>query len=300
MAFEPSGELKIHIAETDTRAPKFGPHQIDLESTPSHKSPEDGESQGNEVFPGVSPKTRSILNGIAASHRANDRDDDLAPTIPANFGTHTIDTAANFLQRKQLVVTVPQFPNINGLEPWEAAICRGLIAATGSHDNRELPWFLEVMTKTHDELDDPSVEDIFMMLDAPLATALMKTLPTQLRNRVAQLESSALKRWKVVTGRQVAWMVLDWFKTDIHRSTFSSFEDINSLSWKGDSQSQMEKFLQDWDYLVENLGPNTMGPEALRDMSQSKWLNSTVLKDDTDHYKRARTQGPGVDADYSM
>ena len=180
-------KLKRHIAEIDTRAPKFGPQQIDLESTPSKKSPEDGESQGNEVFPGVSPKTRSILNGIAASHRANDRNVALAPTIPANFGTHTIDTAANFLQRKQLVVTVPQFPNINGLEPWEAAICRGLIAATGSHDNRELPWFLEVMTKTYYELGDPSVDGRLMMLDTPLATALPKTLPMQLRTRVAQL-----------------------------------------------------------------------------------------------------------------
>ena len=67
-----------------------------------------------------------------------------------------------------------------------------MIAATGSHDVRELPWFLEVRTKTYDDLDDPSVEGRVMMLDAPLAAALMNTLPMQLRNRVAQLESSAL------------------------------------------------------------------------------------------------------------
>ena len=78
------------------------------------------------------------------------------------------------------------------------------------------------------------------------------------------------------------------------------FEDINSLSWKGDSQSQMEKFLQDWDYLVENLGPNTMGAEALRDIFQSKWSNPTVRKEDIAHYKRARAKGPGVDADYIL
>ena len=48
---------------------------------------------------------------------------------------------------------------------------------------------------------------------------------------IAKLESDALKQMKVVTGRQVAWMILDWFKTDIHKSTCPSFEDINGVGW---------------------------------------------------------------------
>ena len=79
-----------------------------------------------------------------------------------------------------------------------------------------------------------------MVLDAPLATALMKTLPAQLRNRVATLETDALKQMNMVTGRQVAGTNLDWFTRDMHKSTFSSFEDINGIGWKGDTPSQME------------------------------------------------------------
>ena len=45
---------------------------------------------------------------------------------------------------------------------------------------------------------------------------------------------------KVVTGRQVAWMIWDWFIPDINKYTFSRFEDINGLGWKGDAPSQIE------------------------------------------------------------
>ena len=111
-----------------------------------------------------------------------------------------------------MVVTVPPFPNTNGLEAWGAALCRGLIAAAGSHGRMEIAWLMEVMNKTYDQLGDPNVEERFKLLDAPLATALMKTLPSQHRKRVATLESDALKQMKVAVGRQVAWMIMDWFK----------------------------------------------------------------------------------------
>ena len=80
------------------------------------------------------------------------------------------------------------------------------------------------------------------------------------------MESYALTNLTMITGRQVAWMILDWFKTDIHKSTFSCFEDVNNLGWKGDTPSQMEGFLNDWDYLIDNLGTGTMNEDAQRDM----------------------------------
>ena len=101
-------------------------------------------------------------------------------------------------------------------------------------------------------------------------------------------------------GRQVAWMILDWFKTDIHKSTFSCFEDISNIGWKGDTPSQMEQFLNDWDYLVENLGPNMLTEEASKDMFASKWFQSNALKEDIAHYKRARAKGPNVDPDFTL
>ena len=110
----------------------------------------------------------------------------------------------------------------------------------------------------------------------------------------------AMSHGRMVTGRQIAWMIWDWFKTDIHKSTFSNFEDINGLCWKGDTPSQMEQFLQDWDYLIDNLGPNTMTIDAQRDMFHSTWCKSTVLKEDIAHYKRARAKGPGVDPDFTI
>ena len=69
-------------------------------------------------------------------------------------------------------------------EAWGAALCRGMFAAAGSHERRGIAWCMEVTNKTHDQLGDPNVEERFKLLDAPLATALMKTLPLQLRKEL--------------------------------------------------------------------------------------------------------------------
>ena len=51
-----------------------------------------------------------------------------------------------------------------------------MVVAAGHHGHREIPWFMEVTRKTYGPLGDPRVEERFMVLDTPLATALMKNL----------------------------------------------------------------------------------------------------------------------------
>ena len=70
---------------------------------------------------------------------------------------------------------------------------------------------MECTVKAYEQLYDPYQEERFLLLEPPLATALIKTVPVHLRKRIAKLETEALKKYKMVTGRQVAWMSLDWF-----------------------------------------------------------------------------------------
>ena len=113
------------------------------------------------------------MTGIASAFVGVNQNTALAPALPANICAYALDDAANnFHRRKQVNDTVPAFPKLNALEPWKAAVCRGLVAAAGYRDTRDMLWFLEVTGKTYDQLGDPRVEAIFMVLDAPLATAL--------------------------------------------------------------------------------------------------------------------------------
>ena len=71
-------------------------------------------------------------------------------------------------------------------------------------------------------------------------------------------------------GTHTAWMIVYGFKTDTHNSTFSCFEDMIKLAWPCDSRSHMEGILNEWDSLIENIGPTAMTIEAHRDLFASK------------------------------
>ena len=63
--------------------------------------------------------------------------------LPASFGMNNPGTAAHaFQHHTQVTVVVPAFPTTNGLETWEAGVCRGIAAADASHVRREIVWFL--------------------------------------------------------------------------------------------------------------------------------------------------------------
>ena len=166
---------------------------------------------------------------------------------------------------KAITVTVPSFPKINGLDAWKTAVCRGLASAAGQFDQAEVAWFAEVYTKSFEELGASVSARRFGILEQPLAMALLKTVPDQLRTRMNRLEATAIKEGKLITGRQVAWKILEWFKTDAYQNTYSTMSDLSNLGWRGDSAAQMEHFLVDWDYMLEHL-PQVLGDESMRDM----------------------------------
>ena len=174
---------------------------------------------------------------------------------------------------------------------------RNLVAASPYADDREIEWLKEIESHTYDDLGK-SNSARFRLLDLQLAAALVKILPDQLRIRAQAKEMEAYKRNSTISGRQIAHMIYEWFKTDVHTSTLFSFNDLSALTWLGDKPENMEKFLQNWGHIMEHM-QYTMPAECLRDLSYRQVQNSTVLKEDLSHYRREMRKGPGA-TDYTL
>ena len=125
-------------------------------------------------------------------------------------------------------VSAPTFPRTQQLTMWKISLVRNLVAASPYADQQEAPWFKEIEGKSFDELGK-SGSARFQLLDSQLAAALVKILPDQLRTRVQAKEMDAYKRNTTITGRQIVFMIYEWFKTDAHMSTFFSFNDLEGL-----------------------------------------------------------------------
>ena len=153
----------------------------------------------------------------------------------------------------------------------------------------------QAKTATFEQLADSGGQR-FHHLDAALATALIKTVPSQLRIRIQKKEDELIKVAKVIKGRQVVWMVYDWFRTKPHMQSHHGYQDLNALTWKGDAPAEMEYFLQQWDYYVSKITDTKLASaEVLRDLMYEKMKGSKVLAVELAHFKRARAKGDTPD-----
>ena len=48
---------------------------------------------------------------------------------------------------------------------------------------------------------------------------------------------------KLLTGRQVAWMLYDYFRTDDHMSLMYTCNELHAMNWHGDER--MEEYLME-------------------------------------------------------
>ena len=125
-------------------------------------------------------------------------------------------------------------------------MARNLVAASPVFDRAEVKWFREIEGLTFEELGRPQ-QPRFQALEAQMAASLCKILPEQLRTRVQVKEQDAFKRDATLNGRQIVWMIYDWFRTDANISTFYSLADLSRIEWLGDKPADMQRFLQTWD-----------------------------------------------------
>ncbi len=163
-------------------------------------------------------------------------------------------------------------------------VARVLWTSSAYTDRAEIQWLNEIHSKSFDELGD-SGESRYAHLDGLLAIALESKLPSDIKRKYEIKNQEACKNGTAILGRQMMWMIRDYFRTASHLSTMYSFETLYELKWFGDDR--ISEFHDKWLELISNL-VEPLGENALRDVLAKKLETSKVLSGDMDHYMREK------------
>ena len=115
---------------------------------------------------------------------------------------------------------------------------RNILAAAPYTDMAEIAWLNECYSKTYAELADPGparFKRLDLMLGKCLASVIHNSGET-LSEDVFLADRDANEAGRVVGGRQMVWMILDFFKTHRSMAIQYSYEDLKSVPWLGDSR----------------------------------------------------------------
>ena len=89
-------------------------------------------------------------------------------------------------------IRVPKFPTVTQLQQWRRSIARELVASSAYNDKAEVKWFQKASAKCVKFEDLADVGDPrFASIDALPCSALIRTLPGDLHQRVRRKEYEA-------------------------------------------------------------------------------------------------------------
>ena len=211
-------------------------------------------------------------------------------------GTEVVQGTSEVIVRKVNEadkVVVPKFPKIVNIKQWRIGVCRGLCTASGRIDSLEIYWFMEATdgTKTFEQLSD-SGEPRYQTLDQKLAVALLAIIKADcqiLSLKVQTLEEEAIMQGKLLKGRQLAWLIFDYFRLNADMTMLYNLEDIVGLSYPGDNR--IHEFYRLWMMMVKEC--EVQLPErTLRHMLVTKLEKSKKLEPDIAYFHRLPDSDP--------
>ena len=117
----------------------------------------------------------------------------------------------------------PSFPQYGDMKNWMTQLKRNVVAVAPYTDMIEIVWLNECLTKTFAELADagsPRMKRLDLVLSKCLAVVIHKS-GEQLSEDVFLADRDSADRDQILGGRQMVWMMLDFFKT--HRSMLEQY-----------------------------------------------------------------------------
>ena len=190
--------------------------------------------------------------------------------------------------KEQDKVVAPKFPTVNNIKQWHNQMARNLVLASGRTDGAEVPWWNEIM-KSGSKFEDfaNSGDPRFATLDLKVHAALTQCIREgnkTLAAKLSSLEDQAMSQGKILMGRQLGWLIHDWFRLNPDLKPLFGLQEIADLQWLGDDR--IFEFLELWKRIVDN---NTIKLDAqqLAEILIGKMRGKTkVLAEDVAYWHR--------------
>ena len=101
------------------------------------------------------------------------------------------------------------WPSIKGFRAWKLSF-RKSVASASSRPDAAFAWICFIDSAK--SVDDLSNSEDFPELDALLGTEWDKIIAGEFKKTVQVKEYDLMKEYKMIKGRQVTWMVFDYFR----------------------------------------------------------------------------------------
>ena len=157
--------------------------------------------------------------------------------------------------RESAKLEIPkQLPNVTNLGEWKISVSLALVQASGYGDRREVAWFQECNdgTRSFESFAD-SGGPRFAALDDKLGAAIQSVQDTNpsFTRGLLRLARQAYGKGKILTGRQMCYILFRQLKVNEDLGTYFSVQDLISVDWVGDSPQQVAKFRDQWLKVVD-------------------------------------------------
>ena len=128
--------------------------------------------------------------------------------------------------RKQIDV----FPNAKTYRDWRYKF-QEAVASVSNTPKEAFEWICQTYeAKTHEEFRDGQ----FPTLDARAATAINKVLNGDFQRKVNLVKKELADKKLMITGRQIAWMMDEYFKTASAEGAVLKLKDLLKVHCRGE------------------------------------------------------------------
>eukprot|EP00969_Alexandrium_andersonii_P029399 1283943-Alexandrium_andersonii.AAC.1 len=128
-------------------------------------------------------------------------------------------------------LVAPPLPNRGMINPWLKNLAQNMAQTSGFFDEKELPWIAEIKERL--DVREPQAAETtarFRKADVQLAMAVEDVINKSsetLKYDVQMAKNMAMdNEHRTLRGREVVWMVIDYFKTHKSLQTFYSYQDL--------------------------------------------------------------------------
>lgn len=165
-------------------------------------------------------------------------EDDRAVTTEVVMQPDGIDKTVGVSSRAYEKLQVPQFPKYGDMTNGMTQLDRNVVACTPYMGFTELEWLKETYTRSFEELADsgpPRMKRLDLVLSTRIAVIIHKSVES-LSEDVFLADREAWDRGDSLRGRQMIWLILDFFKTHRSMAEQYSYEDLKRVQWLGDAR----------------------------------------------------------------
>ena len=278
------------VAPSDTGNPPNGPNPPDGDDDGSNGGNGNREGRdkrgkkhpsGSRRPPGGGPGDGDDDDGDDDGDNSDDSDKKFIRRMRQMFGNPKDQSNDKNRVKEADSVKLPAFPNPESYRNWRIRTREAVMSASTDPD-KAFDWVSETW-KEGQTIEYLRNVGKFTTLDAKLLSALTNILTGDFARKVDTYKETEATNHRYVRGRQVLFMMHEYFSTNIKHGATYSLQDLFSVKMKGEN---LRGFISNWDQVMAGI-PKVPETSILETLFFNQVKNSKAIAHDLQEYHRA-------------